>query len=114
MLYELVQNHVVQSSIAPSQLTNGFAFTNLNGEVGQVLGEPWVRSIEDANVTEQGTRRTTGTYVGRRAGPGHRHARSTVCAELLSGGAWGEHYVSCSWGDTPTFFPRIFDELFFE
>ena len=63
VLYELVQNHVVQSSIAPSQLTNGFTFTNLNGDVGQVLGEPGAWSIEDANILGQGTRRTTGTCM---------------------------------------------------
>lgn len=106
VLYELVQNHVVQSSIAPSQLTNGFAFTNLNGEVGQVLGEPGAWSIDDANVI--------GT--GHEAYNGHVYVLDAVLApdiptpegtcgvwrlELLSGGAgWGEHYVELQLGET--------------
>ena len=105
VLYELVQNHVVQSSIAPSQLTNGFTFTNLNGDVGQVLGEPGAWTIEDANILGTGHETYNGhVYVLDAVLAPEIDTPEGTCGvwrlELLSGGAgWGEHYVELQLGE---------------
>ena len=106
VLNELVQNHVVQSSIAPSQLTNGFSFTNLNGDVGQVQGEPGAWSIEDASIMGTGHETYNGYVYELDAvlAPDIPTPEGTCGVwrlELLSGGAgWGEHYVELQLGET--------------